>query len=159
VGIHVEIVSLLQEVNLDTMGMTNMLVLRLPNDDQVKLPVSEEDTQRILNARVGAPPVQVEALPPPRSIPETAAPTAATSLQFTDKGAAEFGGDPLPEPTPTPEVASTPTAVASSPRRRLQVTKDAFGYPVVHGMEGSDPGEITERGTGASADEDGVASI
>jgi hypothetical protein len=38
------------------------------------------------------------------------------------------------------------------------VTKDDYGYPVVHGVEGRDPGEVVER-SGANQDEDGVPSI
>lgn len=158
-GIQVEIDSILQEVNLDTMEASNMLVLRLPNDDKIKLPISADDVQRVFNARAGAsaaPRSEASAVPAAEAGSE---PIGSTELQFqTDaegEPVVEFGGGGTqPEPKTEPE-----PVVASAPRRpRLSVTKDSYGYPVVRGMPGQDPGELVDK-TAGNQDEDGVGSI
>lgn len=149
-GIQVEIVSLLQKVDLETMLMSNQLVMRLPNGDEVKLSVSDEETAKIINARAGnlPSPTQEET----QDSREPSQPFQSTTLSpgsSSEAAAFEFGGGDTQEPA----VAEEPVV----PRRRPQVIKNEFGYPVVQGKEGRDPGEIVS--TDGPKDEDGVGSI
>jgi hypothetical protein len=149
VGIQVEIVSILQEVDLNTLGMSNHLVLLLPNKEKIKVPVSDEDAQRILSARTGG---EFQPAAPAPPVAEDPIPATELKLNTSEDEEASFefgGGGTQPEPkTETP---------APTPRRKLQVTKNEYGYPVVQGMPGKDPGEIV--GGGTNQDEDGVGSI
>jgi hypothetical protein len=156
-GIQVELESIVQKMDLTTMQMSNQLVLLLSTGERVSLPVQEEDLRKIINARVQ----QTSANTPARISDDLMSPSEAvpkTDLDFahsggTEDGAIEFGGGGT-QPEPKTE---RPAPAPAAPRRRSQVTKDNFGYPVVHGMEGRDPGEIVSHE--GSTDEDGVGSV
>lgn len=171
-GITVEIISILQEMDLGTMEMNNVLVLRLPNNDHIKLPVSADDAQKIVNARLGLPTesvmeqekVHIKFGPNGEGGASLDNPAAGGEQlgEMNEEGAIVFGGGGGTQPAPQPEVDAPPppAPIRQQPpqRRRLQVTKNEMGYPVVQGLEGKDPGEVVDR-TAPNQDEDGVPSL
>jgi hypothetical protein len=158
-GIQVEIVRVVQELNLSTMQTDRQLILRLPTGSEVKLTVSEEDLKQIIVA--GAQQVSdVSHAVSVVSDSKSEGAVASTKLSFEtttmeDEAAVEFGGggtQPVPKAEPQP-----PPTSPQIPSRRRTVTTDAAGYPVVHGTGGVDPGEIASNE--GPLDEDGVGSV
>lgn len=164
-GVNVEIVSLVQEMDLETMQSANALVLKLPNDDMVKLSISGDDAQRIINARMNNPRPQGEEhppLPPQPTPPQVEIEELGNGQNLgptNEEGAVVFGGggtQPEPRVQPAAPAAAQP-AQQEQPRRARRVQADERGYPIVAG-EGKDPGEVVDRG-GTNRDEEGVPSI
>lgn len=151
------IVSLSQDMDLESGSMANFMVLGLPNGKKVRALISDESAQDIVqlsveqNGRtIPAPPFHPEVPAPP---PSSDAPPADDTIFFGGNGAPLIE-EPQPLPPSQPERRTAATIPAG--RRPQRVDKDEMGYPVVR-MEGAvDPQEVTSA---RDRDEDGVGQI
>lgn len=137
---QLELVKVSQDFNLDTRQMENFIVLKLPAGELVRLPVPEEVVNQIVHAAMG-------------TQPKTRSETSSTSEVSYDLGPTEFGGDFVAANGISQE---QPQPIVEEPCRAPRVEKDSYGYPIVQGRGGIDPGELTG---GTNTDEDGVGSV
>jgi len=131
-----------QDLDLENGSVSNFVLLQLPNGGVIRAQVDEAAALAITNCHV----MGVDA-PQPASV---------------DTEPVVFGGD-FSGPNGFAPAASYTTgkvllghAVTSAPARPRSVTANEFGYPVLQGGDGRDPGEIS---TGQGQDEDGVGQV
>jgi hypothetical protein len=133
------IVSLSQDMDLDTGSMANFMMLELPDGKVVRALITDEAAQDIIRLTVER--------------NGSARPHSHVEGFIEPEQAHVFGGEGS-NPEPAPE---KPPPIASPPRKRPKsVDKDELGYPVVHMEGGVDPSELTG---GKDRDEDGVGQI
>jgi hypothetical protein len=133
------VLSLSQDMDLNTGSMANFMFLRLPDGTTIRALIGDEAAQDIIRLSIGqngatipAPPLEVEETP--------------------ESEAHVFGGaDPMP-----PEDAPVERPPPKPHKRPKRVDKDELGYPVVHMEGGVDPSELTG---GRDRDEDGIGQI
>ena len=147
-GVHVEIVSIGQHIDLNSGSVVNQLLLRLPDGSTASAAVDETVVKRVIDLNLGGSNAQSSMAPMPQ---EGFGPIA--DKPFVDSGGEEgnvtvFGGE---ETQPTPQEA--PIMPTQSMRSRT-VPMNSHGYPIVPN-NGVDPGEVV--GPGSDVDEDGVA--
>lgn len=140
----VEIVSMSQELDVQTKILQTFLRLRLPNGDVISVPATEELTLKMLNCIRGKP-VEKSEDQPPQAL----------------EGPLEFGGD-LPEVpeavlgAPPSQPPVPPVGQPTQLNRPRRVQMDEAGNPVLD-TSGVSPATITA--SGSELDEDGVASV
>jgi hypothetical protein len=135
------IVSLSQDMDLDTGSMANFMMLALPNGKVLRALITDEAAQDIIHLTVGR--------------NGSGEPTLHAEGQISELKveAHIFGGDDEPIPDRRNEESLPPPPVRKRPK---SVDKDELGYPVVHMEGGVDPSELTG---GKDRDEDGVGQI
>ena len=171
-GISVEIVSVGQQLDVDTGRSFNTLVFRLSGrvfDAMVDDAAVELVTGLIgqgLARRQVANPIEPVDQPPPS--PEMSAFNSREAQALAGDGAlmtsvfgAESEGAKLkvsdfPMQPVQPPAQHGSVGILSEPPERLSVMKNEMGYPIIRGANRKDVGEVV--GTGEQ-DEDGVASL
>jgi hypothetical protein len=134
------VVSLSQDMDLETGAMAHFLVLRLPNGKSVRALITDEGAHEIVQLFVQSGGASVSA--------ETPIAFTEGELRPESEGFV-FGGSMLaPEPAP-PSPPPTPRAA-----RIRHVPKDEMGYPIV-----PQPSMRAAGGGGAASDEDGVDQV
>jgi len=140
--LHVKKMS--QDLDLDTGAVSNFVLLQLPNGGLIRALVDEEAALAITNCHVlgaDAP----RPMPPSSYVAPSDFATSSGSPP-ADDAPLIFGGDAGGDsPLPAPPV-----------QRARSVGRDEYGYPVVRGGSGVDPGEISTSG---GQDEDGVGQV
>lgn len=172
---QVELVSVQQNVNIDSGAMENFVILKLPNASTLRLPLSDQDLDVIVQLRRGgAPPPAPE--PPAPIVNNPGMSSGSFPLDYggeeaneltggNGEGVGVFGGvesvEQLQDAIRTADrtqAAPAPPQQPQQPRRAKQVQMTEWGYPRVAAEAGAvDPGEVV--GHGDNIDEDGVPSV
>ena len=156
---QVDLVQLIQSVDLENEGeMTTSVMLRLPNGENIIIPLEDKQALAIIKCQRGDNGEQA----PSNGADRTYALPVGYPVPGEDLGgedtesAVVFGGD-VPE-MPGPAPAPPPPQPKPQQMRGRTVQQNQYGYPLVERRDGeADPGEVV--GGGEERDEDGVGSI
>jgi hypothetical protein len=128
VALSATIVSLSQDMDLESGALANFLVLRLPSGRMLRALITDDgasEVVRLVTEAGGVPSTFPAPAPAARVTPPSDA-AGESFVRSADEDAFEFGagGSPAPPAAPSP----APPAPAPRPRH---VAKDEMGYPIV----------------------------
>lgn len=148
-GIQTEIVSIGQQIDVDTGKACSTLVLRLADGHMFDALINDE-TVRVITALIGQRMAGVSSPMPQADNGPVFGGAAAVAYAppGEDATTSVFGGEAPAMEAREPE--------PPRPIRAPVVQKDEMGYPIMPKQQQADPGEVV--GTG-DRDEDGVAAL
>lgn len=167
--IHVAIEGARQVISFSDGTISNELLIRLPNGQQVSAAVDESGMRAVTLAfaEQGGPALEKAAAAaakspqwtPPAAKEEELPNLGGLELEHSDTANFVFGGyEGPPDTTNDAEWEAKPPVVQPPSGPQLRVSADAKGNPIVQGANSKDRSEIA-GGRGADLEEDGVGSV
>lgn len=179
-----KILSLSQDVSFEDGSITNFIIMRTPSGQVIRAIVSDESAKLLVEGMIAGPAHVVDtprAVAPPavhqeQEVNEDGAVVFGGSPQEEGEDASSMWTPPSlesPAVAPPPAYGTDPESQARDYRQAKMkakpnpmgvgnartISKDEYGYPIVRGNGGVDPGEIVGSVAGGEIDEDGVGSI